>query len=174
MKLTNTIRDAFICSVMNDVPSVDYREQIRSAAVKAAVADMPPRIAAIWKDKDLARWVKTSKVSFEEVGGVCLPTSADDYSDEKRAFTNRIKAQIVDLCAKAAEQRKNRRELEHKIRGAAYAYTTRKALANAMPEFAKYLPEDEAAANRSLPVVANVVADFVKAGWPKTPPRNNV
>jgi hypothetical protein len=35
-----------------------------------------------------------------------------------------------------------------------------------LPEFEKYLPEDEAQAVRALPVVTNVVADFVKAGWP--------
>ena len=45
--------------------------------------------------------------------------------------------------------------------------STRKGLADALPEFEKYLPADEPAAVRSLPVVANVVADFVKAGWPK-------
>jgi len=39
-------------------------------------------------------------------------------------------------------------------------------LTDAIQEFENYLPEDEAKAARSLPVVTNVVADFVKAGWP--------
>lgn len=42
-----------------------------------------------------------------------------------------------------------------------------KALRAAMPEFAKYLPEADKAPDRSLPVVANVVSEFTKAGWPK-------
>ena len=36
-----------------------------------------------------------------------------------------------------------------------------------LPEFEKYLPADEQKALRSVPVVANLVADFTKAGWPK-------
>ena len=50
---------------------------------------------------------------------------------------------------------------------AAMSCTTRKALANLLPEFEQYLPEDTPAAIRSLPAIANIVADFSKAGWPK-------
>ena len=35
-----------------------------------------------------------------------------------------------------------------------------------LPEFAKYLPKAVAKTD-NLPAVANLVADFVKAGWPK-------
>ena len=44
---------------------------------------------------------------------------------------------------------------------------TRAALAAALPEFEKYLPADEPKALRSLPSMANVASEFVKAGWPK-------
>lgn len=47
------------------------------------------------------------------------------------------------------------------------ACTTRKQAAEVLPEFEKYLPEDEPKALRTLPALANVAADFVKAGWPK-------
>jgi hypothetical protein len=167
VKLTNTIRDAFIRSVMDDTPSIDYAEQIRDAAMKAAVSKMPPKVASLWKDKELRQWVRLVGFSFDVVGGVSLPAPVGDFTDEKRAYKATIEAEISTLLAKAEGQRKERLELKNKIKGAAYGYTTRKALADAMPEFAKYLPADEAAANRSLPVVANVVADFVKAGWPK-------
>jgi hypothetical protein len=53
------------------------------------------------------------------------------------------------------------------LKSVAYACTTRKQLEEALPEFSNYLPEEEAKAARDLPVVVNVVADFVKAGWPK-------
>ena len=43
----------------------------------------------------------------------------------------------------------------------------RAAFVAKLPEFAHYLPAEDAPAGRSLPVVANLVTDFVKAGWPK-------
>lgn len=167
MKLTNALRNAFVRSVMDDTPSVDYAEQIREAALAAAVAEMPPKVAALWKDKATRDWVKITNISVDGCGGIYLPTSVDDRSAEKRAFSERICAAVAHLSAQAEAQRKARSDLRAKLYGAAYGFTTRKALAAAMPEFAKYLPADDAAANRSLPVVANVVADFVKAGWPK-------
>jgi hypothetical protein len=45
--------------------------------------------------------------------------------------------------------------------------STRKALVAALPEFEKYLPAEVEAPVRSLPAIANVVAEFTKAGWPK-------
>jgi hypothetical protein len=167
VKLTNTIRDAFVRRVMDDTPSVDYAEQIRDAAMKAAIAEMPPKIAAIWKDLELRQWLRVTGFSLDGVGGISLPAPVGDYTDEKREYKVRLERSLSEIAAKAEAQRKQRADLQDKIRRAAYGYTTRKALADAMPEFAKYLPADEAAANRSLPVVANVVADFVKAGWPK-------
>lgn len=41
MKLTNTIRDAFVRSVMKDVPTVDYKEQAREIMVADALTSDP-------------------------------------------------------------------------------------------------------------------------------------
>ena len=38
MRLTNYIREAFVRSVMNDVPSIDYEEKIRNLVNKKVVA----------------------------------------------------------------------------------------------------------------------------------------
>jgi len=74
---------------------------------------------------------------------------------------------ILSLANKSAEQERQRVALRDKLKRAAASFTTRKQLAEAMPEFEKYLPADEAAAIRSLPAVTNVVGDFQRAGWPK-------
>jgi len=47
-----------------------------------------------------------------------------------------------------------------------YACTTTKQLRELLPEFDRYLPAEEEKTLRTLPVVQNIVADFVKAGWP--------
>lgn len=45
--------------------------------------------------------------------------------------------------------------------------TTLKQAKEALPEFIKYLPKEPGSAiDRTLPVVGNLVADLVKAGWP--------
>ena len=64
-------------------------------------------------------------------------------------------------------RKKRLKDLRDKLTGAINACTTRKQAAEAIPEFEKYLPADEPKALRSLPALANVAADFVKAGWPK-------
>lgn len=76
-------------------------------------------------------------------------------------------SKITVLGDEALAQKRRRKDLEAKLSAAAESCTTRKALADLLPEFAKYLPEDEAAACKTLPAVANIVADFTKAGWPK-------
>ena len=53
MKLTNYMRDAFVRAVMDDVPEVDYKQQIRDTALKAAVEAMPAKLRAVWDDSAL-------------------------------------------------------------------------------------------------------------------------
>lgn len=159
MKLTNTIRDAFVLSAMNDVPSVDYTEKIREAAVKTAASMLPPKVRAIWNDKELRPYVAT----FYCYGG----TSANLPGLNEEKVVKAVEETAEPLKVQRNGQTKRHDELRNKLRSVAYSVSTHKALAEALPEFAKYLPPDEASVNRSLPVVANVVADFVKAGWPK-------
>lgn len=161
MKLTNTIRDAFVRSAMDDVPSEDFTEQARSLITADAVAALPPKVRAIWNDKTLRHLVATF------------------YCHQHREFTaqvpgcNELKLSPETMTAldalggKHVAQITSRRALKDKLRSVAYSVNTRKALVDALPEFEKYLPKDEAAACRTLPVVANVVSEFVKAGWPK-------
>lgn len=161
MKLTKTIRDAFVRQVMDDVPSFDYDEQVRAAVMKLAVAELPPKIRAAWNDTDLRKYVAT----YYCYGGHVSVTVPGRRRDDSSTFSEHPAVQ--EILALKAVQSEERKGLRDKLRGVAYSVTTHKALSDALPEFAKYLPPDEAAVNRSLPVVANVVASFVKAGWPK-------
>lgn len=165
MKLTNTLRDAFIRAVMNDVPEIDYDSQVETMILEEAVARLPPSLEAIWrKSPDLHAYFNTTYIS-RYVGdryiGVHAPCTEepDDSLDSQ---------ELRELCVKAQAQRKLREDLRTRLRACAYGAATRAALAKMLPEFEKYLPTDEAAACRTLPAVANVVADFVRAGWPKS------
>jgi hypothetical protein len=77
-----------------------------------------------------------------------------------------VKKKMDDAKRVRDDEEKALQGLRSKLKGAAYACTTTKQLRELLPEFDKYLPEEVAASARSLPVVANIVAEFTKAGWP--------
>jgi len=166
MKLTNTIRDAFVRAAMQDVPSVDYDEQIRELASKDLIDQLPPKVRAVWDDEKLRAYVKTT---YDTYGGVSISYPADsDYDRNAKALTAKVATKVADLKAQHDAQSKVRRDLKDKLHATAYGCTTRKQLAELLPEFEKYLPADDVKAKAvMLPAVANIVSDFVKAGWPK-------
>lgn len=155
MRLTETRRDAFVRAVMADVPRVDYETMIADEARRMSIANMPKWLQDVCAEhKELLDYLHTtsdweSGASFFSAG----PRTAENKADLAR---------LVDLLAK---QRAARQDLEGKLRGAARGCNTVKQLADALPEFAKYLPKKNAV-DRSVPAMANVVADFMKAGWP--------
>ena len=163
MKLTNTIRDAFIRAAMHDVPSIDYRQQaddLAQKAMKAIFAKDFPRIDMA----KVADWLQPKGVSMPGALGNLYQPAPSSVCLKKDV---KVWAALEALSAKHDAQEAVRAELRRKLRAVAYSVNTRKALVDALPEFAKYLPADQAEASRQLPVVADVVAEFAKAGWPK-------
>lgn len=161
MKLTNAIRDAFVRAAMDDVPKVDFDEQARKLAQDDIAAQMPPKVRTIFADKALRPFLRTE---FYEFPGVLQ--NAILYGVPGLKLSVAIKEAMDKLSDSKKAQDQQREVLRQQLRAVAYSVSTRKALAEALPEFEKYLPADEAAALRTVPVIANVVSDFVKAGWP--------
>jgi|GEM_PF-1598848 len=163
MKLTNTIRDSFVRAAMNDVPQVDYQESIRKLLLDDAVSQLPAAVRTLWKSDSTRRYVGTFWYGSRWSGsGAQLPGIESVF---------KVSAEVANKAAELAraekEQEGIRASLKSQLKSAAHSVTTRKALAALLPEFEKYLPADEAAACKTLPVVQNIVADFAKAGWPK-------
>jgi hypothetical protein len=163
MKLTNNIREAFVRAVMADVPAIDYAEQIRKLVHEDAISQLPPKVRAIYKDAATAHFVNVTHWSQYTDTSVAVPAGRGTSFK----LSVETKAKVDELQAQGKDQRTKRNDLKARLEAVAASVTTRKALAEALPEFEKYLPADEAAALRTVPVIANVVADFVKAGWPK-------
>lgn len=158
MKLTKNLRDAFVRAAMADVPKVDYREQIQKVATAAAVAMLPPAVAAAYKL--FPEYIETRHVYAGSMY-VYVPAA------ESPVFSGDIKQKLDRLDALNDAQNETLSALQTKLTAAANSVTTRKALADLLPEFEKYLPADDRIATLNLPAVANIMADFVKAGWPK-------
>lgn len=166
MRLTNTLREAFVRAVMDDVPSIDYHEQEQKVAMAWAVSIMPPCVYAIWANESLRDYIAMHYfhewIGEFDIGGYNLPCPRELFS----RMPDDMRAQLVDLTRKGREQQRTREELERKLKAIAYGVSSTKALLKQLPEFAKYIPKD-VQTSENLPAVANVVADLMAAGWPK-------
>ena len=168
MKLTKAIRDAFIRSAMNDVPSKQANgEQIRKLVLDDMVNRLPPAVRKVWDDSNTRSFIKTDYNTYNGVN-VCYPAAEQCNSWNKPALSPEVEAKVVALELEMKDDTQTRIALQSKIKAAAYGCTTRKQLVELLPEFEKYLPADEAKATKvNLPAVANLVSEFTKAGWPK-------
>lgn len=155
MRLTKTLRDAFVRAAVDDVPKVDYRTQACDTAMKFGISGLPPDVKAIYKIAP--EYIAVKQYYVSGLGYVYYP-GINSLTDEQIAVLNKLSdsdsQQDGALC-----------ELRIKLSGVANSVQTIKALKELLPEFAKYIP-DETGSAMNLPAIANVVADFVKAGWP--------
>lgn len=158
MKLTNTMRETFVHAAMQDVPSINYVEQIHAVAAKAARDALPTKIRGVYEDLNCRPYIETTSI---QVAGayITIPGLHSDREVVKKACEPLEKLKETQDAA--------HKELRQKLHQIANACSTRKALSDALPEFEKYLPIDESAANRQMPVVTGVVSAFMRAGWPK-------
>jgi len=160
MRLTNTIRDAFISAVMQNVPSTDYKAEVGRLIRADVLAQLPPKVRAVAEDKDIRHHLNTCYIRTPGSFGNVAVRASDDTT-----VTQATQAILNLLWEKERAQREQRKKLEERLRACAYGVSTRKALAEMLPEFERFLPEDTPAANRSLPVVTGVVQEFVAAGF---------
>ena len=166
MRLTNFLRDAFVRAAMHDVPSINYEEQAHKLARDHIRAMFKKEFPDTDYDKACeSEWFNSGSINLPYgISGIhvkCMTAWGMLKNEEK------IWAKLEALGEKKKEQEKTLNALESRLKGVAYACTTRKQLEEALPEFSAYLPEEEAKAAKTLPAVANVLSEFVKAGWPK-------
>jgi hypothetical protein len=166
MRLTKVIRDAFVRAAMADVPQEDYQAKIHKLLQDDAIASLPPKVKAIAQDKELRHFLQTETHYIPGYNCSNVRVMHPEYQSSPSVNTQ-VEALLVEL----ANQVERIKALRAKLQATADAVTTRKALIDLLPEFEKYLPADEAKAVATLPAVANVLSDFVKAGWPKNQPK---
>ena len=162
MKLTNYIRDAYINAIMADVPKVDYNEQAEKLArdhIKKMFAKDFPKV----KIEDATPWLN--------VGTVDLPGHLQNIYSVRTSYEclrhTEVWEPLSEIAKEKDKQDDKRIALRSQLRGAAYSCTTSKQLRELLPEFDKYLPAEQEKTLRTLPAVANIMAEFSKAGWPK-------
>lgn len=165
MKLTNKLREAFVNAVMADVPQIDYNDQA-SKIIEAQTLNLLPVALkeALAKDPSILSLIERHYVGAP-VGLRGQYTHAPSGFDLSRSAP-KAWAELKKLGEKNMAQSDAHDRLKSQIKGAAASVSTVKALHALLPEFAKYLPDDTPT-TKNLPALANVVSEFVQAGWPK-------
>lgn len=173
MRMTKHLQEAFIKAVLDDVPTLDYAEMIRPIVLADFVSQLPPLVRAVW-DSPHREYINTSYFSeshdiYRSRGywsySVDVPIISG-YDSAPRKLTPAGQKNVDKLTKKWEAQNVRMHMLKEKLEGAVKAFTTTKALREALPEFEKYLPPEEAKVS-NLPALANVVANLMEAGWPK-------
>lgn len=162
MKLTNYIRDAFVKAAMADVPKIDYNEQAEKIARQQLSDMLKAAFPGVKMDSKNASWLLSGSIAMPG----SLSTIHGIRPDYECLRGTPAWAKLVELSKQYSEQRARRDALSSQLRGAAYSCNTTKQLRELLPEFDKYLPAEEEKTCRTLPAVANIVAEFTKAGWP--------
>lgn len=176
MKLTKFHKAAFVSSVMNDVPKIDYQDQLRKIIDQDMLDSSPKEVVAALKCKIVRPLLLKSNETWSPDYHISTPDgdSVSRYKAELSSITvyagfvpsEKARVKLNAICLDAAMQSASRQQLEAKVEGAINGCTTLKQAHERLPEFVKYLPA-EAAKSNYLPAIANLAADLCKAGWPK-------
>lgn len=171
MRLTKFQREAFVQAVMNDVPKIDYQELARVSLQRWAIDHLPTKLKAV--HKEFGHYFKTDSLWNlpRNLRSVYVVTHKESETLDAMKADSDFWARIVEYAKSLDEQKSKLDALEAKVKGLAFSCSTTNQLREQAPEFAKYLPEESEGVDRSLPVVQNIVADLVKAGWPKDQPK---
>lgn len=161
MKLTNSMRYGFIAAVLRDVPLVDFDEKATKLVQEAAVNQLPAKVRAVYDDESLRGYLATSRVYM-----LSSLRDVNVYAPHEYELPEDSLAECRALNDLAEQQDEMRAELRSKLRAAIYACSTLKMAQQRLPEFAQYLPAENEAP-KSLPAIPGLVADLVRAGWPK-------
>ena len=166
MRLTTYIREAFVKAAMDDVPAPEkFEDKVHKIVKDDALSQLPAKLQAIAKDKDLCWYLNQNSYYFyrQPFHSVYIVTArGKEYTPSEEA-----KKQIDEIAVAANADKEMRQALKSKLMAAAQACTTTKQLRELLPEFDQYLPLEAETTCRTLPAVANIMSDFVKAGWPK-------
>ena len=184
MKLTKKHREDFVEAVMSDVPQANYPTQAedrarllyKQIAEEVGISNIPlerleMRICSIYLSKQgrshkFARNGQEAGWAWKDYSGYCFFRIGLRGLNQEEVDSIEKDPEIQKLGDLFIEEKNKRVDLRQKVTAVIAACSTLKQAKEALPEFEKYLPAEPGNVDRSLPVVGNLVADLVKAGWP--------
>jgi len=172
MRLTKYQREAFVRAVLNDVPKIDYESAVRKLVSDDNIAHLPEKIKAVAIDPKTRDYLRSSYYHTSIFLGVRISvgTSIIEGSERNWKPSPAAAVKIQEMMKQWAEQQWRVTELEGKVSRAIWSVMTIKQAKATLPEFVKYLPEEPEkgkSPNLPAPIIANLLADLSRAGWPK-------
>lgn len=184
MRLTNYHRESFIRAVVNDLPPIEdspeYKE-VEEAVEQYVVSKLPVCLRGPYLDRSTREYFKDN-LGFSSNHSFNAELNHLTWEDRHKLFQffgrkpvsievgpgSQLDIAIIKFIGKL----KDLSALRIKLRNAIFSCTTLKQAKDYLPDsLHKYLPAnvDVSArnANRSLPVVTNVLTDLKAFGWPK-------
>lgn len=155
MKLSKLTKKAIVRAIWNEVPEIDHKAR-KEAIQKALAALFTPEVKACY---DLCP--DALKTAWHHTIGYELP-----YEERHVTVANLTDEQQEAVFEPFVEEDRQRQQARGKLEELVMGCSTRNQLVKLLPECEKYFSA-EASTDRSLPVVANVIADMTKLGWPK-------
>lgn len=168
-RLNRSIRAAFVRAVLNDVPQIDYDEQITKLVQKQALEDATPAFREAYSHNEVREVLQAAYTPINDVDTGNQNGYVYIYRMANWTLKGDALKQAIEMHKAALEQFRAIGALNNKLNSVIRSVTTVKQATKLLPEFAKYLPEDteETKETKDLPTVTNLVADLVSAGWPK-------
>jgi hypothetical protein len=165
MRLTRYHKEAFVNAVMQDVPKIDYRAQVeklvRDVELKQA-EKISPQLAFMLKDNTLRGFIDRRNYVTFDGGYACGISNFPMFAQFQK--TKELETAAGKIVEKAQKQYEEREAMTANLTAAIGACATLKVAKERLPEFAKYLPEEEEKSG-GLPAITNLVADLSKMGW---------
>lgn len=183
LRLTISHRDAFVRAVMQDYPKNTYEAEIIKL-LKAGFPKVYPASVKTLIKNNQKHYLKESSIRYSDghlpfwgslkhtsntYFRLDASSSVDPYKElltanDFTAFCKLMKEWNAYLTTKDS--------LRQRLHSGIYGANTLKQALEIFPEFEKYLPTEEGKMPKgSLPAVANIFSDLVKAGWPTSVPK---
>lgn len=164
-RLNEHLRNCIVRAIMDDVPSTDYKEEIKKAAQNVAIELLPPEVRVLAKHPELSQYVRVTSMYLGYIRFSINVFGLDD-NDYDVKLREAIEPAVTQLNKLHEAQEEQRNIIESKVRGVVHSARTAEALVKIAPEFEKYLPKGTTAPQYPV-VVTDTITELMKAGWPK-------
>lgn len=168
MRLTNDDKSAFVRAVIDDIPSINYDDQVRSKMKAWGFSTLPSDMKAVaekYPDYFYSRMIYTPN-GCPSVHVICQ-IDIPQYSKVWKEKYPEMWGELEDIGALNVAQNDARNAMRGKLEAIISRCSTLKVAKERLPEFEKYLPADRDGHGTTNLPVANVVADLINLGWPK-------
>ena len=160
MRLTKSMKQAFVRRVMDDTEVINYQQQAYDLVESCIQEQMPEALRTVAQDKEMRKVLNNHYVEVEGFSYLSIAGARG------LSVTPAVNKQIAQLHDMSVHQQKLREAAQDRLNVAVEGCTTLKALRERFPELAKYMPAEKVK-EHPVPSVTGVLSALTAAGWPR-------